>query len=133
VLVALTFAQQLLRLRRPRPPLHEIVRQSGMVVCLGMSLATIVDVDIIWMTGTDVISPFLPMFALVLFSPLLGAYPWKAEPSWIDRLGRAIGWGWIIVIGCEYVIEQRAYGIPGTPYLVWHSSLIRALWRNGPC
>jgi hypothetical protein len=23
---------------------------------------------------------------------------WKPEPSWIDRLGRLLGWGWIAMI-----------------------------------
>ncbi len=33
---------------------------------------------------------------LVLLWPLLGMFPWRTEPSWIDRLGRAVGWGWLI-------------------------------------
>jgi hypothetical protein len=37
------------------------------------------------------------VFALFLLWPLLGIPPWRAEPTWIDRLGRAVGWGWIVV------------------------------------
>jgi hypothetical protein len=33
---------------------------------------------------------------LLLLWPILGLPPWNAERSWIDRLGRTVGWGWII-------------------------------------
>ncbi len=35
--------------------------------------------------------------ALLLCWPVLGIPPWRSEASWIDRLGRAVGWGWIVV------------------------------------
>jgi hypothetical protein len=33
---------------------------------------------------------------------------WKAEPSWIDRLGRAVGWLWIVLTA---VLWLRCYSI----------------------
>jgi hypothetical protein len=47
----------------------------------------------------DIVLPpwsFLAL-ALLLVWPALGLPPWHAEPSWIDRLGRAVGLGWIVV------------------------------------
>ena len=36
--------------------------------------------------GQAVIAPWLLLW--------LGGH-WKPEPSWIDRLGRVLGWGWL--------------------------------------
>jgi hypothetical protein len=97
VLLGLTLTQPLLRLRRPRPPFREIIRQSGLVACLGVILGTFVIVDIQWSTGADVMSR-LPVLPLVLLWPILGLFPWRTEASWIDRLGRAVGIGWLVVV-----------------------------------
>jgi hypothetical protein len=99
VLFGLTLAQPVLRLRRPRPPLREVIRQSGLAACLGVILLSIVSVDILWMTGTDVTAWILPALPFALLWPICGLYPWRTEASWIDRLGRAVGWGWVIAIG----------------------------------
>ena len=42
--------------------------------------------------------------ALLLFWPVLGLPPWRSEASWIDRLGRAVGWGWIVAIASAIVL-----------------------------
>jgi hypothetical protein len=104
VLLGLTLAQPLLRLRRPRPPFRQLIRQSGLVVCLGVILGTFVTVDIAWYTGIDVIGR-LPALVLVLLWPIQGIIPWRTEASWIDRLGRAVGWGWIIVAVASALIH----------------------------
>jgi hypothetical protein len=98
VLLGLTLAQPVLRLRRPRPPLQDVIRQPGLAVCLALILGTIAAVDLWWMIGTDVIAWIGPVLPLALLWPLLGIFPWRPEPSWIDRLGRAVGWGWVIAI-----------------------------------
>jgi len=95
VLLGLTLAQPLLRLRRPRPPFPNVLRQSGLVACLGVMLGTFLLVDVWWTTGIDAIE-LLPVLPLVLIWPVLGIVPWRSEASWIDRLGRAVGCGWII-------------------------------------
>ncbi len=95
VLVGLTLAQPLMRLRRPRPPFREVIRQSGVAVCLGVILGTFVVVDIYWSMDVDVMS-VMPALPAVLLWPILGVFPWRTEASWIDRLGRGVGWGWII-------------------------------------
>jgi hypothetical protein len=95
VLLGLTLAQPLLRLRRPRPPLPDVLRQSGLAACLGMMLGTFLMVDVWWATGIDVLYR-LPVLPLALLWPVLGIVPWRSEASWIDRLDRAVGCGWII-------------------------------------
>ena len=45
VLLGLTLVQPFLRLRRPRPPLRDLVRQSGFVVCLAVIVGTLIVVD----------------------------------------------------------------------------------------
>ncbi len=99
VLLGLTFAQPVMRLRRPRPPLRDVVRQPGLAVCLAVIVGTVVAVDLLWTTEIDVIAWIGPVLPLALLWPLLGGSPWRPEASWIDRLGRAVGWGWLVVIG----------------------------------
>ncbi len=100
VLLGLMFAQPLVRLRSPRPPWRQIIRQPGFVACL---------------LGILVVAIVLPMgpswFSLVALSlwstriliglmiwPLSTLKPWQAEASWVDRLGRAVGFGWVVTL-----------------------------------
>src|SRR5262245_61344380 len=53
VLLGLTLAQPLLR--RPRPPLPDVIWQSGLAACLGVILGTFLLVDVLWTTGIDLI------------------------------------------------------------------------------
>jgi hypothetical protein len=104
VLLGLTLVQPFLRLRRPRPPLRDLVRQSGFVVCLAVIVGTLIFVDLGWVARIDVSWEAIPASALLLFWPVLGLPPWRSEASWIDRLGRAVGWGWIAVIAGAMVL-----------------------------
>ncbi len=100
VLLGLTLIQPLVRLRKPRPTLRAVVRQSGTAVCLGVILASLILTDLEWLAG--IYLTFRPAFPVVsiglLLWPLLGIRPWRLEASWVDRLGRAVGWGWIVVM-----------------------------------
>lgn len=98
VLLGLTLALPLLRLRRPRPPFREVVRQSGFVACLAVIAGTLITVDLWAVANIDVGYWVVVASGLMLAWPLLGMFPWRPEASWIDRLGRAVGWGWIIVL-----------------------------------
>ena len=93
----LTLAQPLLRLRSPRPPLGHLVRQAGFVTCVAAPVGYLVTLDF-QIVGNLIFPPswFLGL-ALLLLWRVLGISPWRTEPSWVDRLGRAIGWGWIVV------------------------------------
>ena len=104
VLVGLTLVQPFLRLRRPRPPLRDLVRQSGFVACLGVIVGTFIFVDLGWVARIEVPWQAIVASALLLFWPVLGLPPWRSEASWIDRLGRAVGWGWIVVIASAMVL-----------------------------
>jgi hypothetical protein len=98
------------RLRRPRP---EVIRfQPGFVACLAVmvsllpGLAWIAAIHhrpgfqrpqgfeqawgcVIMWTDTAVVGAWL---ALIL------SRKWRAEPSWIDRMGRALGLYWIVLL-----------------------------------
>ena len=96
VLLGLTLVQPVLRLSRPRPPFREVMRQPGFVACLGVIIGTLIAADLWWLARVDVGFWFTLAAVLFLLWPLLGVYPWRPEASWVDRLGRAVGWGWII-------------------------------------
>lgn len=100
VLLGPTLIQPLVRLRKPRPPLRAVVRQSGIAVCLGVIVAALILTDLQWLAGIDLTRrvAFPMVSALLLLWPLLGIRPWRLEASWVDRLGRAVGWGWIVVM-----------------------------------
>lgn len=93
-----------LGLRSPPPPLHALVRQSGFVVCLGVVIGALFFVDLSWASVIERSLAFAPAAALLLLWPLLGLCPSHTEPGWIDRLGRAVGWGWIVATASGTVL-----------------------------
>jgi hypothetical protein len=98
VLAGLTLAQPLMRLRQPRPTPRELVRQSGLAACLAVVLGTLVLVDLSWVAHIDFPGPVILLPLLLLLWPVLGLPPWRSEASWIDRLGRGVGWGWLVLV-----------------------------------
>ena len=98
VLMGLTLVQPLMRLRSPRPEFRDLVRQSGFIVCFGVIVGSLLFVDL-WTFAVIDDSLVLVEFAvLLLLGPVLGLPPWQSEASWIDRMGRAVGWGWIVAM-----------------------------------
>jgi hypothetical protein len=98
VLLGMTLVQPLMRLRSPRAPLRQLIRQPGLVVCLAVIAGTLILVDLSWVARIEAPVGAILASALLLFWPVLGLPPWSPEASWIDRLGRAVGWGWIVVM-----------------------------------
>ncbi|HZW29816.1 MAG TPA: hypothetical protein VFF52_03860, partial [Isosphaeraceae bacterium] len=104
VLLGLTLVHPVMRLRRPRPPWRAVFRQSGFVVCLGVIVGSLILADLEWVAGIQVQGAVLAC-ALLLFWPVLGLPPWRSEASGIDRLGRAVGWGWIVAVASETLLN----------------------------
>ncbi len=48
---------------------------------------------------------FLAASIVLLLWPLLGIRPWRLETSWVDRLGRAVGWAWIVVMAAAGAVN----------------------------
>ncbi len=69
-----------------------------------MIAGTVIFVDLGWVARIDVPWGAIPASALLLFWPLLALPAWHLDASWIDRLGRAVGWGWILVIATAMVL-----------------------------
>jgi hypothetical protein len=107
VLLGLMIAQPLLRLRRPRPPLSQVVRQSGFVICMiGIALVCfLLSIGDWWFSGVALTLGLTRVMILSMIWPLLGLRPWHAERSWIDRVGRGVGWGWVSAIAVMAVLE----------------------------
>ncbi len=128
LLLGLTLAQPAMRLGRPRPPLRGVFRQSGFVVCVAVIVGTLILLDLLWVAqfdvsrwlselrqpGRTIAYPWVQQWgvdgritlasAVLLCWPVLGLPPWRSEASWIDRLGRAVGWGWIVVMASVTVL-----------------------------
>ncbi len=121
-----TMAAVVLRLRRPRPEIRRLLRQPGAVACwvgalitVGMGALTLaVDVIVHRIAGVDreLNRPAIKDF--FLFSPwVIGAAVasawmilwldrrWRAEPSWVDRLGRVLGVLWIALAVATYSLR----------------------------
>jgi hypothetical protein len=97
VLLGMTPAFFILRLRRPRPPLRELLRQPGTVAGLAMVFG------LFWGTGC-LLALFPDRFdsmtavpvavggAVVAgWSMLALSRQWKPERGWVDRVGRVLG------------------------------------------
>jgi hypothetical protein len=98
VLMGLTLVQPLMRLRSPRPQFRDLVRQSGFIVCLGVIVGSLLFVDLWTFAVIDDSLVLVEVAVLLLLGPVLGLPPWHSEASWIDRMGRAVGWGWIVAM-----------------------------------
>jgi hypothetical protein len=101
-----------MRLRGPRPRASRLVRQPGFEACLiastGVAVATVM--EILHAAGVFRLHPHPHHEELFIFlwfgigSMILGAWiclrmggRWRAERSWIDRAGRALGMFWVTV------------------------------------
>jgi hypothetical protein len=110
LLVGFMVAQPLLRLRHPRPKPRQLIRQSGFVACMvsmGAALAAFAIVGMGWFSQSVLSLRVMRGLALLLFWIVVGIPPWQSEASWIDRLGRAVGWGWIIAIAAQALFNPR--------------------------
>jgi hypothetical protein len=106
-LLALTCAQILIRLRYPRPEWRTLFRQPGFVACCAAALGLGLDTG--WIPLARFENLHYPYYTslMVLFAwaVLYALRLCLAEKSWIDRLGRLTGIGWIIS-GLYSLIEQ---------------------------
>ncbi len=117
LVVTWTLALIEIRLLRPRPRFRRLTRQPGMMAACAAG-AVIVFVGLVsfafvmvlrWESHADYFRavffvggltvPFVPILCglavLVSWLTLLASRRWRAEPSWVDRLGRALGAVWI--------------------------------------
>jgi hypothetical protein len=112
-LFAMTLPFLVLRLKRPRPALNELLRQPGMVASLAIVFGAV------WVPGyLDYFFFFFkshmdltgPMAAggtvAVAWAILALGRGWQSEPGWIDRLGRSLGYA---AIGVALVIPFTYY------------------------
>ena len=97
LLVTLVPALLLIRLRWPRPPLTQVIRQPGFGACATLVLGTLVIVDLYYLFRFDPgPTVLLPSSSVVMLWFVAGLPPWRPEPSWVDRAGRAAGIAWIV-------------------------------------
>jgi hypothetical protein len=101
----------ILRLRRPRPPMHRVVRQPGFAACAAPVACYLVALPL------SLLGPFVPagevielagQILVAAASPLAWFFlavtrRWAAEPSWIDRLGRMLGALWTVCLPAHLV------------------------------
>lgn len=105
-LLGLMLIQPLLRLRRPRPLLLTLTRQPGFVVCVGMIVGAILLFDLFWVARVEIPMWAILACAVLLLWPTTGLRPWQPEASWIDRLGRVVGCGWILFAAILYGVRS---------------------------
>jgi hypothetical protein len=101
-----------LRLIGPRPRWRRLARQPGLVAALAVAtalgfvamLTAVIFLGRAWgsLSGfEDLALIFLPvvfgMAVLAAWVALVAGRRWRPEPSWVDRLGRALGLLWILI------------------------------------
>jgi hypothetical protein len=123
-LISIGLALLVCRLRPPRPSIRRLVRQPGAVAmaCVGLMLllnaatmfagrALSAGLDQVWpptrtpgVTVAVVSDELSQVFAVTEVGPVIAACwlllavagRWRAERSWVDRLGRCLGVCWIV-------------------------------------
>jgi hypothetical protein len=120
--VAATLAVLAMRLRQPRPLWRKLTRQPGLAACLvlvptwalaaAFTVVNVLSIDRmtppfkdgstyaqqagVWGEGFATWGGLLGGFAvLIAWATLAISGRWRAEPSWLDRLGRLVGLAWI--------------------------------------
>jgi hypothetical protein len=97
LLVVIGVAILALRVRPPRLRWQEVLEQPGFWACLAPILALLSLVPVGPLFGARY-SPLLPSGAVgIAWLALAVTRRWHPEPSWIDRLGRALGLGWLVI------------------------------------
>ena len=81
LLLGLTLGTPNIRLRRPRPPLRELLRQPGFVACSSIILAALVLVDLYWLARVEVPPGGVIFLVLLMLWPLFIFSSWRPEAS----------------------------------------------------
>ncbi len=109
-----------LRFQRPRPALSQFLQKPGAVACAVATLAIVPTglmvlathfssgraasfawagvLDDLKPENLSVVASLIGLAILVAWIAMRATGQWKPEASWIDRFGRLIGWGWILMI-----------------------------------
>jgi hypothetical protein len=113
LLLSMTPAFLLIRFRRPRPPLREMLKQPGTVAGLAVTFGYF------WVTGWlhrlyfgrigFHTGPAVAVggTVIVAWAILALSRQWESEPSWVDRMGRLIGATAIVVA----IVAYAKFGI----------------------
>ena len=133
-LVGLTLAYVPIRLRRPRPALRRLVRQPGVTACFAVLLVMALDGAVwvlyclkhayplvqylpnYWRGNSEHIAPAVT----AVWLGMLLSRRWRPESGWIDRLGRVIGFAWLL------------YLLFGWPFSRWLFVLIGFFGMSAP-
>jgi hypothetical protein len=97
LLLSMTPAFLLIRLRRPRPPLRAMLKQPGTVAGLAVVIGYLLVAGWLhrfYVGGIDFrIGNAIAVggTVLVAWAILALSRQWESEPSWVDRMGRLIG------------------------------------------
>jgi hypothetical protein len=75
LLTGAMLAMPVIRLRRPRPEMPEVIRQPGTVVCLAAIVAPVLLVDISWTFSIRIPASPIAAGSLLLLWPLAGLAP----------------------------------------------------------
>jgi hypothetical protein len=120
LLAALSFAVPILRLRELPTLPRRLLRQPGVATCTAASIALIVSaiwVSLIWFTWTGPRFSFWPiLISLTVWQKVSYAVAgaWitfglsgriRRNPDWVERLGRFVGFAWLIAPIWEIVVQ----------------------------
>ena len=86
-----------LRMHRPDPSLREMFWHPGFWAC-AVPILTLLALPLLGICFAVRFSPLLPSGAVcVTWMALVLSRRWHPELSWIDRMGRALGFAWVVI------------------------------------
>jgi hypothetical protein len=102
LIIPLTPALLVARLRQPRPAFRRLACQPGLVASAALCVVSVIEVDVTFLQLFS-IPPLLQAVlpggtVLASWAVLLVSGRWQPEASWVDRAGRAVGGFWIATI-----------------------------------
>ncbi len=112
LMLAWTVAVLILNLRQPRPMIRQLAQQPGAIAAAAVVCWASIDLASVLPCNSNHLSMIYNRSYFRFWSPIArDAVPvvitawlvlaltgqWKAEPTWLDRLGRALGSTWIVM------------------------------------
>jgi hypothetical protein len=86
-----------LRVRPPRPRWQEVLEQPGFWACLAPVLALLSLVPLGLLFGVRCLPLLLSSAVGIAWMALAVTRRWHPRPSWLERLGQALGLGWLAI------------------------------------
>lgn len=107
ILMPATATLLVIRLLKPRPAPSDLLCRPGFSACAAALLGTLLIPAGWWYFQYEVPFELVPASVAIAWTLLVATGRWHPERSWVDRAGRAFGYGWLSMLPLLAWMELR--------------------------